>query len=134
MVLQPVQHNKTIKQFVIFLEKLYRKHIKKIKFLFCNMYKFHNSYFVIFGKFVNFVISIVLDFHVFHYLGSHARGYWSSSLSSKRPHDFVPHHPRHAIVGMRLVVNYDPGDLQLNVIFRLRGSVFPKAFKLAIKQ
>ncbi len=45
---------KTIRTF----EKIY---IKKVIVLFCNMYKFHNSYFVIFGNFEN------LFFYLFIY-------------------------------------------------------------------
>ena len=36
----------------------------KINFLFCNIYKLHNSYFVMFGFFVNFVILVFLDFYI----------------------------------------------------------------------
>ena len=41
--------------------------IEKNNFLFCIMYKLYNSYFVIFGFFVNFVILGLLDFCIYIY-------------------------------------------------------------------
>ena len=41
--------------------------MKQLKSLFCNIYKLYNSYFVMFGNFVNFVIFGFLDMYIFIY-------------------------------------------------------------------
>ena len=48
------------------LSKLWKvfEQIKKIKFLFCIMYKFHNSYFVFWGLFVNLGIFVYFVYFI----------------------------------------------------------------------